>query len=195
MNTSFKILIIFSITFFFAERIYSQDYTNTSAEYLSWTLLQVLPSPVFIQDANNTNARVQFAFRWQVTPISISFRVNKYVSPLQFFKINPARRFTGSLEFFVQPEWAMSSFKYSNFARFGLGAGSRIMIPVKGDGETMAASIGAKYNYKKDLVSGNNGFWGVEAGFYAIYGVLGLQFNYNFDKRSRYNIGIFFKYF
>ncbi len=173
----------------------SQDYTDNTAKYLTWTALQLLPSPVLIQDANEYNARVQFALRWQVTPLSISFRSNKYVSPLQFFMINPVRRFTGSVEFFVQPEWATASFKYSNLARFGLNAGSRILLPLKGDGEIFSFSIGAKYNYRKDLLNNNNGFSGIETGIYAIYGILGLQFTYNFDKRSRYNVGFYFKYF
>ena len=195
MKIAGKCILILTIIYFLAEKSNSQDFTSKSAEILSWTVLQVVPSPVFIQDANENNARVQFALRWQVTPLSISFRSNKYVSPFQFFKINPVHRFTGSMEFFVQPEWTTSSFKYSNFARFGLGAGSRILIPLKGDGETSVFSLGAKYNYRKDFISGNNGFWGIEAGIYAVYGVLGLQFNYNFDKRSRFNAGIFFKYF
>jgi hypothetical protein len=189
-----KILLI-TVCLVFGKTPFSQDRTNTSAEYLTWSLLQIIPSPVFFQDAGNNNARIQFGLRWQVIPLNVSFRSNKYISPFQFFKINPVRKFTGSMELFVQPEWATAGFKYSNLGRFGLSAGSRIIIPVSGDGENLSASIGGKYNYRKDLVGVNNGYFGIEAGVYAIYGVLGLQLNYNFDKRSRYSFGVYFKYF
>jgi hypothetical protein len=174
---------------------YSQDETNTYAKYLTWTALQLLPSPVFIQDSDGRNAHVLFGLRWQVTPINISFRSNKYSTPFQFFMINPVRKFTGSIEIFLQPEWALAGFKYSNLARFGINAGSRITIPVSGDGENLSVSVGGKYNYRKDLIGNKNGFFGIEAGVYAIYGILGIQFSYNFDSRSKYNIGIYFKYF
>lgn len=109
--------------------------------------------------------------------------------------INPVRKFTGSVELFLQPEWAAATFKYSNLARFGLSAGSRITIPLTADGENFSFSLGGKYTYRKDLIGNNNGFWGIEAGGYAIYGILGVQLNYNFDSRTRYNVGFFFKYF
>jgi hypothetical protein len=56
------------------------------------------------QDADENNSRIQFGLRWQLIPVNISFRANDYISPVQFFMINPVRRFTGSFEVFVQPE-------------------------------------------------------------------------------------------
>ncbi len=163
--------------------------------YKSWLPLQLIPSPVVYQDADNLNAKIQFGFRWHVLPLNVSFRTNQYNSPIQFFKINPVRRFTGSMEIFVQPEWTVTGFKYAGLSRFGLSAGSRILLPIKGDGEKMAFSIGGKYSYRDDFIGTNNGFWGIEAGVYVLFGVLGLQVNYNFDDRSRFDIGFYFKYF
>ncbi len=116
----FVFLIIPFFSIIHANRCFSQDETDKTAEYLSWALLQAIPSPVFFQDADENNARIQFGFRWQVTPLNISFNSNRYISPVQFFKINPVRRFTGSFELFIQPELALSNPKYSNLRKFSL---------------------------------------------------------------------------
>jgi hypothetical protein len=198
MPKSLKYFVFLHILFFnitLAEQAYSQDETDKTAEYLSWVLLQTVPSPVFFQDADENNARIQFGFRWQVTPLNISFTSNRYISPLQFFKINPVRRFTGSFEVFIQPGLALSDSKYSNLRRFSLGSGGRIIFPVSGEGQNLAASAGAKYVFHKDFFGYDKSYWGIETGIYAIYGLLGLQFNYNFSKQTRYNIGIYFKFF
>ena len=195
MTNFLKILITTLLILAFTKSSHSQDETKTSTKYLTWTILQAVPSPVLIQDSDNKNARVQFGLRWQVIPINISFRSNQYTSPAQFFMINPVRKFTGSIELFLQPEWATAAFSYSNLSRFGISAGSRITFPLVNAGELFSGSIGAKYNYRKDLVGDKNGFYGIEAGFYGIYGILGIQFSYNFDHRSKYNVGFYFKYF
>lgn len=192
--TSKAILIILAIVFS-AKLSFPQDRTDNTAKYLSWGILQTIPSPVFFQDSNDKNARVIFGLRWQITPINISFRSNRYDSPFQFFMINPVRKFTGSVELFLQPELASDEFEYSDLSRFGLGAGSRVIIPISGDGQNISASIGGKYNYRKDFSGGNDHYFGIETGLYFIYGILGIQFNYNFDKKTKYNIGIYFKFF
>lgn len=174
---------------------YSQDETNTSGMYESWLMLQVIPSPVIFNDANRENSKVQFGLRWQLIPLNISFRSNKYTTPFQFFKINPVRRFTGSMDIFVQPEWTVTGFKYSGLARFGISAGTRFIFPIKGDGEKMSFSLGGKYTHRKDLTGGKNGFWGIEGGLYVLFGFVGVQATYNFDERQRYNIGFYLKYF
>jgi hypothetical protein len=173
----------------------SQDETDYQAKYTSWGLMQLIPSPVLYQDANHENARIQFGLRWHITPVNISFRANKYISPVQFFVINPVRRFTGSAEIFVQPEWTTSRFQYAGLARFGLSTGTRIILPVSGEGQNVSLSLGGKYNYRKDLVNDNDSYWGIETGLYFIYGILGVQFNYNFTDKTKYNIGFYFKYF
>jgi hypothetical protein len=186
---------ILIITAFYSSSLYSQDETNTSEMYKSWLLFQVIPSPVIFQDANKEHAKVQLGFRWQLIPLNISFRSNKYTTPVQFFKINPVRRFTGSMDIFVQPEWTVTGYKYANLSRFGISAGSRIILPVKGDGEKISFSLGGKYTHRSDLAGGNHGHWGLEGGVYFLFGFVGLQFNYNFDERSRFNAGLYIKYF
>jgi hypothetical protein len=191
-----KLISLFFFTFLVpVSQSFSQNETKYGEMYKSWLIFQVVPSPVIFQDADKDNAKIQFGLRWQVIPLNISFRSNKYTSPVQFFKINPVRRFTGSMDIFLQPEWTLSGYKYAKLARLGIAAGSRIIFPIKGDGEKISMSLGGKYTHRNDLEGGKNGFWGVEAGVYAIFGFVGLQFNYNFDERSRYSVGFYFKYF
>lgn len=173
----------------------SQNNENTSAKYSQWALIQLVPSPVFFHDGDGINNRVQFGLRWNITPLSISFKSNKFISSVQFFMINPVRRFTGSFEIFVQPEWTTAAFHYAELNRFGVSGGGRFIIPLKGGGETFAFSLGGKVNYRKDKIAEKNFSEGIEAGLYVIYGILGVQFTYNFNSRSKYNAGFYFKYF
>ncbi len=193
-RTSF-VLILFIL---FARYSYCQEKTTdvekTSVKYLSWIVTQLIPSPTFLSDRNDNNSGLTFALRWQITTLNISFNTNKYVSPVQFLFVNPMRKYTGSLEFFVQPELATGSFNYSGYNKTGIAVGSRINIPVKNYGEHLYVSIGGKYTFRKNIQENKNGYYGIEGGVYAIFGTFGLQFNYNFEKKSKYNFGIYFKY-
>jgi hypothetical protein len=187
--------IVLMITFIFIFPVKAQDETNRSAKYLTWSALQLVPSPVFLHDGDEGNNRIVPTLRWQITPVNFSFRANKYVSPVQFFMINPVRRFSGSIEIFVQPEWSIGNFKYSRLGRFGISTGSRLNLPLSADGEYLSMSLGGKYNYRKSLDGGKNDFVSLEGGVYALYGMVGLQFNYNINARSNYNFGLYIKYF
>ncbi|MBK6539658.1 MAG: hypothetical protein IPG09_18535 [Ignavibacteria bacterium] len=77
-------------------RLYSQtsdgeeritDAENKSARNISWILMQLLPSPVWLDDRNHQtgSSSLNFCFQVAVTPVNISFGTNKYVSPVQFF--------------------------------------------------------------------------------------------------------------
>lgn len=195
MSSHLKTISALMLLLLLLKPLQSQDETNRGAMYRSWALFQLVPSPVIYQDSDNLNSKVQLGLRWQIIPINISFRSNKFTSPVQFFKINPVRRFTGSMDIFIQPEWTLTGFKYSGLSRFGLSAGSRIILPIKGDGEKISFSLGGKYNYRKDNLTGKNGFWSAEAGLYFLFSFVGIQFNYNFDDRSKYNVGFYIKYF
>ena len=115
----FKYVLIIGLIFF-TTNIYSQHdiKPDKKSKALTWSLLQLVPSPIFASDANENNARIQLSFQWQFIPLNFSFNANKYVSPVQFFMISPVRRFTGSAEIFVQPEIATTSFNYSGFKSF-----------------------------------------------------------------------------
>ncbi len=187
------LLIIILIT---TGRTFSQELKeDTQAKYKNWALLQLVPSPTIFQDANNDNARILFGFKWHITPLNISFNPNKYVSPFQFFMINPVRRFTGSAEIFIQPELALSSFKYSDLSIFGISTGPRIIIPLSEKGENLSFSIGGKFTYRKNFDTGKNYYSGIEAGLYIFGGLIGLQYTQNFNTKTNYNFNIYLKYF
>lgn len=175
---------------------YSQNtYPNKFLEWTSWTLIQTIPSPVFYQDRNENTSRLQFGLRWNIVPVNYSFSANKLVSPVQFFKVNPVRRNSGSIELFIQPEWATSNFEYSELKRFNLASGARVYIPAVDCGEYLAFSLGGKYNIRKNNSGDNNNFYSAEAGLYTFFGICGLMFNYNFNSQSRYNFGLNLKYY
>lgn len=170
------------------------DVEKTSKKNITWALIQTIPSVSWTNDRNELNSQNLFGLKWNITPMNISFSTNKYVSPVQFFMVNPMRKYTGSLEFFVQPEWTLSAFDYSGYQRFGVAAGTRVNIPVKNMGEHLYVSLGGKYNFRKNSETDKNGYYSIEGGAYILFGILGLTFNYNFDDRTRYNFGINFKY-
>lgn len=188
-----NLAIIFTLLFSLSAS--AQDNTQVAKRNTSWILSQLIPSPVLFHDGNSDDGRLIYGFQWNITPLNISFNANEYISPAQFFYINPVRRFTGSIELFVQPQIPLASFKYGEMDRFGLSTGSRIMIPLKEQGEHLAMSVGGKYTFRKDRIGENNGYWGVETGVYALFGMAGVQFNYNFDNRTRYEIALYLKFF
>ncbi len=192
-----NLTLICFILLFLSWDLYSQEsiVENKTAKIVQWTILQLLPNPTLYQDSDGKNGRVQFGFKWNITPLSISFNPNKYVSPVQSFFIYPAHRFSGSAEIFIQPELATSSFNYAGLSVFGLSAGPRIILPIIQKGENLAFSIGGKYTYRKNFEDGKNYYYGIEAGIYVIGGILGLQYTQNFNTNTKFNINLYLKYF
>ena len=172
-----------------------EQHKNYFAQWTTWTLIQTIPSPVFFQDNNNSNSRLQFGLRWHVTPINYSFNTNKFISPLSFFIVNPLNRYGGSIETIIQPEWTTAAYKYSDMNRFQIGTGIRGFIPLIEEGEDLSMSFGGKYRIRQDLSGTNLNTFSIEMGIYTFYGVIGIQFNYNFNTTSRFDIGISLKYF
>ena len=194
--------IIFALVFLLSANTFAQDIEQKGKDeerpfmkYLSWTLLQAVPSPVLNQDANETDSRLSFGLRWNIVPINFSFNANKFVSPVQFFMVNPVRRYTGSIELFVQPEVSTAGFDYAGYDNFAVGTGLRYTFPINHYGEHLAGSIGAKWNYRHSGTGADKEYYGIEGGLYILYGIFGIQGNYNFNDRTRYNISLNFKYF
>ena len=177
-------------------KAFSQEHIeNKSGEYISWALLQFIPSPVFYDDHNESDSRLRFGLRWQVTPVSISFSANEFVSPVQFFKINPVRRFAGSAEIFVQPELATGSFQYSDLNKFGVNVGTRLILPLIERGEDLAFSLGGRYSLRNSKSDIEKSHFGIEAGLYFIGGIFGIQYARNFNAVTNYDFGLYFKFF
>jgi len=188
--------IFLLLIFFISSNLFPQEFpVKGSSKLKSWLLLQLVPSPTFFQDSDNDNARIQFGFKWHITPLSVSFSPNKYVSPVQSFFIYPARRFSGSAELFIDPELATSEFKYSNVSIFGLSAGPRIILPLLAKGENLSISLGGKYTYRKNFEGDKDYYYGAEAGIYFFGGLAGFQYTQNFNTKTNYNINLYLKYF
>lgn len=164
-------------------------------KWATWGLLQTAPSVTFFEDRNESNSRLKFGLQWQITPLSYSFNSNKYVSKFNFFFIRPVKRFSGSVEFFIEPEFIPGGFKYSDLKKFMFKSGGRVVLPLWQKGEYLSFSLGTGYNYqKKNSGEVKNGMT-YEAGLYSFFGLLGIKFNYNTNSESRYNFGLYFKYY
>jgi hypothetical protein len=188
--TSFFLIILFT-----GKDIIAQDYRNRTLEWSTWILVQAVPSPALFDDRNDNDSRLQFGLRWQVTPFSYCFNTNKLTSPVSFFKVNPLRRHSGSVELLAEPEWTTGGYKYSNLERFSLASGIRGFIPLQEYGEYLSASLALKYNFHKNTAGENKNYPGIEAGIYTFFGMAGLKFNYNFSDETRYNISLNIKYY
>lgn len=191
-----KKTLLIIIALVLVNNLFAQDFPDERPnKYISWALYQLVPSPAFFQDANDNNARIQFGLKWHITPLSVSFWPNKYVSSVQSFFIYPARRFSGSAEIFIDPEIATSSFKYSDVGFFGTSVGSRIILPLSGKGENVCFSLGGKFTLRKNYDDGNNYYSGAEAGIYFFGGLVGFQYTRNFKTKTKYNFNLYIKYF
>ena len=189
------LLISLLITLSPSKTLSQVKFKNPVLKWTSWTLLQLLPSITFFDDNNENNSRLNFGLEWQVIPFSYAFNTNKYVSAASFFYINPTKRFAGSVEAFFEPEYATGSFKYSNLKNFMYKTGGRFVMPAAQRGEYLAFSIGAGYYSQKTIDNKIVDGITYEAGIYSFFGMLGLKFNYNQNGNSRYNFGLYLKYY
>lgn len=196
------VLVVLTVFQFSVQSVLAQgkeekkkDVERPAVKFLSWTLLQAIPSPVYNHDANSVDGRLSFGLKWNIVPLNFSFAANKYVSPVQFFMVNPVRRNAGSVELFVQPEVSTAGFDYAGYDNFGIASGLRFTFPIKHYGEHLAGSLGAKWFHRNSGADSPEDYFGIEGGLYVLYGILGLQGSYNFNDRSSYTIGINFKYY
>jgi hypothetical protein len=164
-------------------------------KWTTWTLLQAIPSVSYFEDRNQNNTRLKFGLQWQVIPFSYTFRVNKYLSNLNFFFIRPVKRFSGSAELFFEPDYITGDFKYADLKKFMFQSGVRTILPAAQDGEYLAFSLGAGYYYQRLKTSELKDGMTIEGGVYSFFGMLGLKFNYNVNAPSRYVISLYIKYY
>jgi hypothetical protein len=164
-------------------------------KWIWWGLLQTVPSPVIVQDEGPSGSGVIGALRWQVVPLNISMNANPYVSSAEAFYVNPVRRYGGSAELFVQPEWALTGFEHSDLGRFSAGAGLRVILPLIEDGEYLACSIGGKHMFRwtmSDVPEGSNA---VEIGLYTFLGIAGIQASFDTSELSRTSVAFTLRYY
>jgi hypothetical protein len=180
----------------FATSVYSQaEREKPFIKYTSWTVLQLIPSPIFFEDNGSGKHGTEFGFEWQVTPLSYTFKPNKYLNHLSALIINPVKKFTGSAELFFTPQYALSSFDFSKMQRYMYNTGARVYFPLAQGGEYLSFSLGAGYySQKNDYNSKVDGIM-YEAGIYSVFGMFGLKFAYKQNALSKYNLGFYLKYY
>jgi hypothetical protein len=187
--------IILTFVFVSAE-VYSQLKSATvPVKWISWTLLQGLPSPGYYADNDGMNKSLRFTLSWQVIPLSYSFSSNKYLTNWSFFYIKPVKRFSGSAEMFFEPTVATGDYKYSRLRRFQWNSGARVVIPLVQRGEYLCFSLGLAYYNQKSLNGELNHGISYEAGIYSFFGMSGLKFNYYSGSSSRYSLKLYLKYY
>jgi hypothetical protein len=192
-----KVIYIFAFVLVLSFTKVSNSQNNNIGlfEAATWSLIQLVPSPAFYQDNNSSNSRLQFGLRWSITPLNYSFNANKMITPLQFFKVNPMRRYGGSVELFIQPEWATSGYKYADLERFSISPGIRFYFPIVEYGEYLSASVGSKYVIRKDKRGIAKNVFGLELGSYIFYGIAGFTICYNFSNENRCSFSFNLKYY
>ena len=113
-------------------------------------------------------------FRWQVTPVLVSWGLRREVSPWRFFVADPLARHSGSTELFVAPEY----FFHGDAAdRWSVRPGVRTYLPLYQRGEYASMSLGASYFHA--TAHGGRDSAGFELGAYALYGVFGAVVTYD----------------
>ena len=131
---------------------------------LSWLLAQLVPSPElgFGRDG------ARFGLRWQLTPFSYSFGIDRRLSPFRSFVVEPLFRTSGSLEVFFSPEYLALDAPGSK--RFGFRTGVRAFFPVLERGDYLSVSLGAAYARFGNVEAAT-----YQAGVYILFGFLGLE--------------------
>jgi hypothetical protein len=130
-----------------------------------WLATQLMPSPelAYGQDV------ARYGMRWQVTPLLFSWGIHRGLSPWRFFVAEPLVRQSGSVELYATPEYFVYG---SSFAEgWAFRAGVRSYFPLVEHGEYLSVSVGtSSFAFA--------GKWGAayEAGVYALFGIVGLQF-------------------
>lgn len=190
----FRIFIILGIIWLTQSSLSQFKDENVLLKWGSWTLLQAIPSPVFFDDRSDDKTGIKFGLQWHVVPVSYSFNSNKYVSPFNFFYIKPVNRFSGSVETYFEPSLIPGGFRYNSLNKFMYNTGARIVLPVFHKGEYLAVSLGAGYYNQQSFERKYDGVT-YEAGVYSFFGMMGLKFQYNQNGLSRYNVGLYIKYY
>ncbi|MCX7877520.1 MAG: hypothetical protein N2510_02640 [Ignavibacteria bacterium] len=165
-------------------------------KWITWTLLQTIPSPGYYEDRNESSSSLKFGLSWNIIPVSYSFGANEYLPPLSFFHIKPSKRFSGSAEIFFEPSYITGNFKYSTIGKFHWKTGGRIILPIAHKGEYLSVSVGMGYYNQKSSLN-NKKYSGVflEGVVYTFFGMLGLKLSYSHNAQSRYYLGLYFKYY
>jgi hypothetical protein len=130
----------------------------------AWALTQLVPSPELAFGSEGA----AFGLRWQLTPILWSFGIDRRLSPIRAFVVEPLVRTSGSLELFVAPEYLAIDDRVSR--RFGFRTGVRAHFPLIEKGDYLSVSVGAAYAWFGERESAS-----YQLGAYFLFGFLGFE--------------------
>jgi len=103
-----------------------------------WLPFQVLPNLTLVSSSPLSG----FGFEWEFTPLLYTFGMNDQISPWYSFIIEPAARFTGSLELVIAGQVFTTKIGGSYFAASGHLMGTVPLIE-RGEHLTLNLGIGA----------------------------------------------------
>ena len=196
INAVRRLVILFLINMLFTFSVNAQaERENIFIKYPSWALMQLIPSPVFFEDNGNGRHGTEFGFEWQVTPLSYTFKPNKYLGHFSVLMVKPVKKFSGSAEIFFTPQFVTGGFDNTKAKRYMYNTGARVYFPLAQGGEYLSFSLGAGYYSQKNEFNSKVEGIMYEAGLYSVFGMFGLKFAYKQNALSKYNIGFYIKYY
>lgn len=133
-----------------------------------WIALQLIPSPGVAFGERGAHGMMT----WQLTPLLYSWSLDRRLSPLRFFVVEPLVRQSGSVEAFISPIYlGRGAFEDS----LGFRAGARAYFPITERGDGLSWSLGTSAHWFHDASSRGDDL-GVtfDAGIYTLFGTLGL---------------------
>jgi hypothetical protein len=134
---------------------------------VAWVAAQLVPSPLVA-----FGREAALGLRWQLTPLLYSWGRYHELSPWRAFVIEPPMRLSGSVEAFVSPEYVALGPRAED--RWIARGGARAYVPLLHRGEYLSASLGGSaYVHRGDVGPT------IEAGIYAVFGIVGLQVSYS----------------
>ena len=126
-----------------------------------------------------------FALQWQVTPVSYSWSIDRRLNRLRTLVVEPYARYGGAVELFGGGGLRLSGDVHGLFR-----TGVRSYWPLVGHGEYLSFSMGAAYQRW-----GKHNQAAFEAGFYVLFGIVGLQASYLPVGPTRASLTIRLRYF
>jgi hypothetical protein len=133
-----------------------------------WIATQLIPSPeLVLQDG-----QAAFGARWQLTPVLFSFGIHRSQRPWRAFVVEPIVRHSGSLEWYVSPEYIALDDDFGQ--RFGLRTGLRSYVPLLERGDYLALSFGTSVMRFQEQTA-----VAYEVGAHVLFGFLGTLLSYS----------------
>ncbi len=133
-----------------------------------WMMSQLIPSPQLVID----DGRTAFGARWQLTPVLYSFGIHRSQTPWRFFVVQPIVRQSGSLEWYVSPEYLALEDDFSD--RFGLRTGLRSYVGLIERGDYLSISFGTSLLRYQEVTS-----VAYEVGAHSLFGFFGILLSYS----------------